>query len=246
MMKKIRFIFLIFLCSCISITEEIYLNSDGSGEYLVYADAISSTRDMMLGMMSSMYPDAPEDSLRQVIENQIWADMPDEVDSLIDFSSRVPDSVKNNPDSKKYLDKMEMFMKGNKAEGYLNSGMSYKFDAIADLEDFIDFMNRNQSATGGGMGMDLPSMNVKYSFDGNSFSRTTQMAEEVDLSDSTMMILNTMLEDSKSRLIIHLPKKVKKASKDQLVEKNGKDVIYEFDLLKVLNGEQKTDIKVDF
>lgn len=245
-MKKIRFIFLLVICSCVSITEEIYLNNDGSGEYLVYTDAISSTRSMMMGMMSSLYPDAPEDSLMQIIEDQIWADMPNEVDSLIDFSSRVPDSIKNDPDSQKHLDKMEMFMKGSKAKGYLNSGMSYKFEAIGELEDFFVFMNKNQSATSGGMGMDLPNMNVKYSFDGKSFSRTTIMADKVEMTDSTMMMLTAMLEDSKSRLIVHLPKKVKKASKDQLVEKKGKDVIYEFDLLKVINGEQTTDIKIDF
>ncbi|MEP1035014.1 hypothetical protein [Ekhidna sp.] len=245
-MKKIKFLILLLLCSCTSITEEIYLNNDGSGEYLVYTDVISSTRGMMMGMMSSIYPDASEDSLRQVIDAQIWADMPDEVDSLIDFSTRVPDSIKNDPDNQKYLERIEMFMRGSKEKGYLNSGMSYKFEAVNDLEDFLEFMNENQSATSGGMGMDLPNMQVKYSFDGKSFSRTTIIDKQIEMNDSTMMMLNTLLEGSKSRLIIHLPKNVKKASKDQLVEKQGKDVIYEFDLLKVLNGEQATDIKIDF
>lgn len=245
-MKKARFIILILLCSCTSITEEIYLNSDGSGEYLVYSDVIGSTSSMMFGMMSSIYPDASEDSLMQIIENQIWADMPNEVDSLIDFSSRVPDSIRNDPDKQKYLDKMEMFMRGSREKGYLNSGMSYKFDAVTDLEDFLEFMSDNQSATGEGMGMDLPNMRVRYSFDGNSFSRTTIMDEKREMSDSTMMMLQTMLADAKSRLVIHLPKKVKKASKEQLFKTEGKDAIYEFDLLKVINGEQTTDIKVDF
>lgn len=245
-MKKLRFFILILLCSCASITEEIYLNNDGSGEYLVYSDVISSTRTMMAGMMSSIYPDASEDSLMQIIDAQIWADMPDEIDSLIDFSTRVPDSIKNDPDKQKYLERIEMFMKGSRQEGYLNSGMSYKFETVSDLEDFLEFMNENQSATSGGMGMDMPNLKVKYSYDGNSFSRTTIMDDNLEMSDSTMMMLNTMLEGSKSRLIIHLPGKVKKASKNQLIEKNGKDVIYEFELLKVLNGEQSTDVKVEF
>ena len=245
-MKKARFLILLLLCSCASITEEIYLNSDGSGEYLVYSDVITGTRSMMMGMMTSIYPDASEDSLNQVIDAQLWADIPSEVDSLIDFSSRVPDSIRNDPDKQKYLDRMEMFMRGSREKGYLNSGMSYKFDAVEDLEDFLEFMSDNQSATENGMGMDLPNMRVRYSFDGKSFSRITVLDEDVALNDSTMMLLSSMLENSKSRLIIHLPKKVKSASKDQLVEKNDKDVIYEFDLLKVLKGEQKTDVKVDF
>ncbi len=245
-MKKIKFLILLVLCSCASITEEIYLNNDGSGEYLVYTDVISSTRGMMVGMMSSIYPDASEDSLMQIIDAQIWADMPDEVDSLIDYSSRVPDSIRNDPDKQKYLERMEMFMKGSKKEGFLNSGMSYRFSSVAELEDFLGFMSENQSATGGGMGMDLPNVNVRYSYDGTSFSRSTIMDEVLDMNDSTMTMLNTLLEGSKSRLIIHLPRKVKKATNGQLVEKKGKDVIYEFDLIKVLNGEQSTDVKIEF
>lgn len=245
-MKKIKFLILLLLFSCASVTEEIYLNNDGSGEYLVYTDVISSTRGMMLGMMSSIYPDASADSLRQIIDDQIWADMSDEVDSLIDFSTRVPDSIKNDPDKQKYLERMEMFMKGSKKDGFLNSGMSYRFQAVAELEDFVEFMNENQSATSGGMGMDLPNMKVKYSFDGKSFSRTTVMDEAIEMNDSTMMMLSTMLEGAKSRLIIHLPREVKMASKSQLFEQSGKDVVYEFDLLKVINGEQSTDIKIDF
>lgn len=245
-MKKLKIFILILICSCTSVTEEIYLNKDGSGEYLVYSDVIASTRGMMLGMMSSIYPDASEDSLKQIIDDKIWADMPSEVDSLIDYSERVPDSIKNDPDKMKYLQNMKMFMKGSRAEGFINTGMSYKFDEVSQLEDFLAFMNENQSATGGGMGADIPNMQVKYSFDGKSFSRTTVIAEKVEMDDSTQMALNTMLEGATSRLIIHFPKKVKKASTDQLVEKNGKDVIYEFDLLKVLNGEQSSDVTINF
>lgn len=245
-MKSIRFFILLLVCSCASVTEEIYLNNDGSGEYLVYTDMVKSTRDMMMGMMTGIYPDASEDSLRRIIDVQIWADMPDEVDSLIDFSQRVPDSIKNDPDKQKYIDNMEMFMRGSKEKGYLNSGMSYKFNAVEDLEDFLAFMNDNQAATTGGMGMELPNMQVKYSFDNKSFSRITLMDEQIEMSDSTRVMLNTMLDGAKSRLIIHLPKKVKKASKNQLIEKNGNDVTYEFDLLKVLNGEQTTNVKIDY
>ncbi len=245
-MKKIRFIFLIFIfSSCASITEEIYLNKDGSGEYIIYSDVISTTRGMMMGMISSLYPDASEDSLQQIIDDQIWADFPAEVDSLIDYSSRVPDSIKNNPDNKKYLDNTKMFMRGSREKGYINSGLSYKFDEISALEDFLKFLNENGSASGE-MGMDVPNLNVKYTFDGNTFSRTTKMDELMEMSDSTRMMLNLMLEGSKSRLIVHLPRKAKKVSQDQLVSRDGKDVTYEFELLRLISGEQSSDVKIEF
>ncbi|MEQ9007508.1 MAG: hypothetical protein RLP12_06470, partial [Ekhidna sp.] len=205
--KGIYAIILLLLCSCANITEEIYLNADGSGKYLVYTDAVSSTRNMMMGMMSSIYPDASEDSLMQVVDAQLWEQFPAEVDSIIDFSSRVPDSIKNDPAKKKYLDNIEMFMKGSRAKGYLNSGIRYTFSNIDELQGFNDFMSENQEATGGQMNMDLPQMDVKYSFDGNSFSRTAVMNENIEMNDSTMLVLGSLLEGAKSRLIIHLPSK---------------------------------------
>ncbi|MEQ6167555.1 hypothetical protein AAOE16_10195 [Ekhidna sp. MALMAid0563] len=234
------------LFSCANITEEIYLNADGSGQYLVYTDAVSTTRTMMMGMMSSIYPDASEDSLMQVVDAQLWEQFPAEVDSIIDFSSRVPDSIKNDPAKKKYLDNMEMFMKGSRAEGYLNSGMRYNFNSVEELQGFNDFMSENQNATSGQMQMDLPQMEVSYSYDGSTFSRTANMGDSFEMSDSTMMVLGSLLQESKSRLILHLPRKAKDVSTDQLVEKTGKDVTYEFDLIKVMTGEQSTDIKVEF
>ncbi|WP_370089339.1 hypothetical protein [Ekhidna sp.] len=245
-MKKLSVVFFLTFFSCASITEEIYLNADGSGEYLVYSDVISSTQSMMMGMMSGMYPDASEDSLRQIVDEQIWAEFPAEIDSIIDFSGRVPDSIKNDPAKKKYLDKMEMFMKGSKAERYLNSGMRFSFRSIEDLQGFQDFMNENQTATSGGMGMEMPSVNVKYSFDANSFSRVSDMEIKMDENDSSMLVLGELLKGSKSRLILHLPRKVKSVSKGLVVDQSGKDVIFEFDLIKVLNGEQSTDVKVEF
>lgn len=237
---------LALLTSCANVTEEIFLNEDGSGEYLVYTDVVVSTRSMMMGMMSSIYPDASEDSLMQVIDNQIWEQFAIEVDSIMDFSSQVPDSIRNDPEAMKFIERAEMFMKGSKAEGYLNSGMRYQFSSVENLQAFNDFLSENQNSGEGQMKMDLPQMNVKYSFDGKKFTRSTMMDVDAMASDSTMMVLGSMLAESKSRLIVHLPRKAKKASKDQLVSKDGKDVIYEFELVKVLSGEQNTEIEIDF
>ncbi|WP_420316342.1 hypothetical protein [Ekhidna sp.] len=246
LIEKTWVVFVLFITSCANITEEIYLNADGSGKYMVYTDAIESTRSMMMGMMSSIYPDASEDSLRQVVEAQIWEQFPLEVDSIIDFSSRVPDSIKNDPDKRKYLDKMEMFMKGGKQDGYINSGMRFSFSSVDELQAFNDFLSENQGASGDAMKMDLPQMKVQYTFDGSSFARTSKINADVKMTDSTMMVIGSLIEESKTILILHLPRKAKKVSKDQLVGKVGKDVTYEFELIKVFMGTQSSDIKVEF
>ena len=56
-MKKLHHIFIVLILasSCGSVLqEEIYLNKDGSGEYLMYTDLIGAMRDMMSGMMGEM------------------------------------------------------------------------------------------------------------------------------------------------------------------------------------------------
>ena len=233
-------------CSCANITEEIYLNEDGSGQYMVYTDVVSSTRSMMMGMMSSIYPDASQDSLFQVIDAQLWEQFPTEVDSIIDLSSQVPDSIKNDPMSMKYIEKAEMFMKGKRSDGYLNSGMRFNFSSVQELQEFNDFLSENQNNGGGQLNMDLPQMKVNYSFDGKTFSRTAKMDESQTLTDSTKMVLGSLLMESKTRLIIHLPRKATNVSQNQLVGQKGKDVTYEFELIKVLAGEQSSDVKVEF
>ena len=244
--KKATVVIFAAFCSCANITEEIYLNEDGSGQYMVYTDVVSSTRSMMMGMMNSIYPDASEDSLMQVIDAQLWGQFPAEVDSIIDFSSQVPDSIKNDPMAMKYMEKAEMFMKGKKEDGYLNSGMRFNFSSVEELQEFNDFLSENQGSGGAQMNMDLPQMKVNYTFDGKTFSRTARMDESKTLTDSTKMVLGSLLMESKSRLIIHLPRKAKNVSSNQLVGQEGKDVIYEFELIKVLAGEQSTDVKVEF
>lgn len=238
--------FILLTCvSCFSIKEEIYLNSDGSGKYLVYTDMIAGSRDMMLGMMSSMNPDADQDSLMKVVEDQLWQQYPSEIDSILDFSDKIPDSIKNDPDKQKYLERMEMFMEGGREKGYVNSGIRFTFNSMDDLEELMDLLD--QSSRAGSGEMPMPSTKVKYAFDKKSFSRTAIIEDEkVEMNDSTMMALSAMLENSSWQLIVHLPKKVKKASSDQLVKNEGKDVIYEYDLLKIISGEQSMSMKVDF
>ena len=234
------------LCAgCFSIKEEIYLNSDGSGEYWIYTDLIGGSRNMMVTMMTSLNPEADEDSLLQVIEDQLWQEYPAEVDSILDISDKVPDSIRNDPEKRKYLERMEMFMEGSKAKGYLNSGMRFSFNGMDDLEAFMELLDQSSKSSTGGPPM--PATQIEYGFEKNSFSRTAildTMDEALD--DSTMMVLEGMLKESSWQLIVHLPKKAKKASKEQLLSKEGKIVIYEYDLLKIVSGEQSMDMKIEF
>ncbi len=244
--RPLAFLILSFLCAgCFSIKEEIYLNRDGGGEYLVYTDMIGGSRDMMMSMMTSLNPDADEDSLFQVIEEQLWREYPAEVDSVLDISDKVPDSIRNDPEKRKYLDRMEMFMKGSRKEGYLNSGLRFSFSGMEELESFMKILDEGSKSSSGDA--QLPTTQFDHEFSKNSFSRQAVWdPTDEALEDSTMMALDAMLKESSWQLIVHLPKKVKAASKEQLVSKDGKTVTYEYDFMKIISGEQSMAIKVEF
>jgi hypothetical protein len=139
-----------------------------------------------------------------------------------------------------------MFMQGSREEGYLNSGMRYSFSSVEELQAFTDFLNDNQEMASGPAKIKVPRMLVKYSFDGNSFSRTSTMDVKMEVSDSSLLVLADLLKGSKARLILHLPREVKSTSKGLQVQASGDEVVYEFEMDKVLKGELSTDIKVTF
>lgn len=244
--SPIKFIVILLLsASCFSIKEEIFLNADGSGKYLVYTDMIGGSRNMMIGMMQSMNPEADTDSLMRAIDDQLWQEYPSVVDSIIDFSDKVPDSIKNDPDKQQFLERMEIFMEGSREKGYMNSGLRFSFKSMDDLEALMKLLDESSKNSAGGPPM--PSTQIDYSFDKNSFSRKALLdAEDEMINDSSIMAMSAMLKESSWRLIVHLPEKAKKASKEQLVSKDGKDVIYEYDLLKIISGEQTMDMKIEF
>ena len=238
--------FLLLACTgCFSVKEEIYLNADGSGKYMMYTDMIEGSRQMMVSMMASMDPDADVDSLLQAMEDQLWQEYPNVVDSVIDFSDKVPDSIRNDPEKQKYLDRVEMFMEGSRAKGYMNSGMRFSFESMDDLENLMQLLDETSKNSAGSPS--IPSTQVDYTFDKKSFSRTASFAAEDDaLNDSTVMALGAILKESSWQLIVHLPKNVKKASSEQLLSVEGKDVIYQYDLIKIVTGERSMDMKIDF
>lgn len=212
---------------------------------MVNTDMIAGSRNMMMEMMTSINPEADTDSLLKVIEDQLWQEYPSRVDSIIDFSDKVPDSIKNDPAKQKYLERMQMFMEGGREKGYMNSGMRFNFKSMDDLEDLMKLLDESSKNSAGGPPM--PSTQINYMLDKNSFSRKASLNTEGEMmNDSTVMALSAMFKESSWQLIVHLPKKAKKASTAQLVSKEGKDVVYEYDLLKLINGEQSMDMKIEF
>ena len=246
----------LFTQGCSNLTEEITINADGSGEYKAYTDMIPGMREMSMKMMTMFSQmDTTQtinmDSLKMVVEAKVWEEFPNEVDSLIDFSSQIPDSIKNNPEYAPFVKKAQGYMQGGKEKGYLNMGVRYPFDNFTDLGAFHKFTDKNKSVAGGGRQANALSpladmkTEVSYSWVKNKITRTTKVIDRPEIDHETMAMLLMMIpKDAKVKTIIHLPKPVKSATGDNLSKAEGKMVIFEHPLIGLFSGEANTDFEI--
>lgn len=240
--------------SCGTITEEISINEDGSGEYKAYSDLIPSMKKMTLGMVKmfaetdSVKKNMSEEELLKSLEDEIWKDFPDEVDSTFTNDDMVPDSIKNDPAKKKILDKMVGFMQGGKSKGYMNVGISYKFSDFKDLEEFLKILETSQKKKSG-LNENMADFaraetEVDYTFSKGKFSRKTKILNKPDIEESQMSMIQMMMGDSKIKTIIHLPKNVKKVKGDNIIENKGKTVVFEHSLMDMVMGKSNSDFEI--
>ena len=248
------FIIAIFLQSCDNMTEEIYLNEDGSGEYMMYSDMIPSMEKMAIEM-ARMFQDMDstgeiknmtDKELAEMMSEEIWSDFPEEIDSIIDITQELPDSVRDNPQKMAIIEKATMFMKGGKSKGYLNTGVKYPFQNLDDLDAFSEMMQQqNSNDQLPQMGVDVGKMKVDYSFANNTFSRTSTYTKppQIDMDEEQEELLKKMLGGN-VKTIIHLPKKIKKITGDNLKEKEAKTVIFEYNLFDSALGKVNSDFSI--
>ena len=240
------------LFSCDNITEEIYLNEDGTGEYIVYSDMIPAIRNMAI-RMSTMFADDSasinQDSLMMAVEESIWEDFPEEVDSVFDYSSTVPDSIKSDPKHLKILEKTQGFMKGGKSKGYVNTGARLTFDDLSELEDFFDLMQESQNKSqdeGDPFSGKYTQSKVAYQLANNVFSRKTTIIKKPDLTKVEVAMMVMFMPEGKFRTIVHLPKNAKSVTGDHLAEIKGNQAIFEYGVSETMTAEVNTDFEIIF
>lgn len=240
-----------FLTSCKQLTEEIYINEDGSGEYLLYTDAVGTMRNSMIEMDKLFTPDSiraneTEDEKMVRIEERIWQDFPEQVDSIMDVSERT-DTTEMTAESKEMMRRTIMFMKGGRAEGYVNMGLKYNFLSMDDLDNFIQEMADNQKNNPQTQGMFSDEMMAESEMDfimsKKKFSRKHTIVKKPTLSDPQLTMMETMMS-GKVKTIVHLPRKVKKVKGAHFVSQDGKTVTFEYDLLDYIKGDLIADFEI--
>lgn len=229
-------------------TEEIYLNNDGSGEYKVYTNMIPGMVQMMtvFAAMDTTFQGSPED-LAAMVEEKIWEDFPAEVDSIMDTSNqKIPDEIKDDPEKLAMLGKIENFMKGSKAKGYMNAGMRFKFADMDELNKFMVLARDSQT----GRDKELSNMNnveteTDFTYKKRCLKRVmTYTVNESEEEEEGLGNAKEMFGDAKLVTIVHLPKNVKSVKGNGMTVKNDKKVIFEYNLLDVSEGKVDTDFEI--
>ncbi len=258
------------LNACDNMTEEITLNEDGSGTYEVYTDMVAGLKSSsaLMSMMGSAMQEADSTfagdeaavDFKKELEDKFWKDFGDEpVDSLMNFlqmmknenNGTLPDSIKNDPAKLALFENMNIHVWGSRDKDILNTGMLFNFKNLNEIDDMFDAMEQNKSSQGA-MGMNpmamsgLDGMNPEtdYKFGKKVFSRKTTMNIAKEMNEEDMAFMKMMFPNAKSRTIVHLPKKAKKIKGDHMVSKDGKTVIFEYDLMDMMTGKANTDFEI--
>lgn len=242
----------LFLTSCGSIEEEITIAKNGSGEYTLKTDMMPSMVNMTVKFAKAFAKDSTvinEDSLTQAITAKMWSKFGGKVDSVIDYSDRIPDSLKDDPQTKKIMKNMQGFMRGTEKEGPLYMGMTYSFKEQSEFNEFMDYLSKRNAESGKSPAMSMfNSKNSKSSiqFDGKTLKRTTvfiesETEEEQKEDDNS---LNELFAGATYKTTVTLPKKIVSAKGEGLVSYNGKVAIFEYPFMKLLSGEQNTDFEI--
>ena len=242
---------LTFLTSCSEMTEEIFVNEDGSGEYLIYTDMLGTMRNTMIQMDEMMTPDSirnneTEEEKLARIEERIWQDFPESVDSVMDISDRV-DPEELSAESKALMEKTIMFMKGGKEEGQIKMGLKFNFADLNDLNNFLVEMAENQKKNPQSQGMfaggEPGDSKMEFEMSKKKFSRAHTILKKPEIPSEQLAMVQMMMK-GKIRTIVHLPKKVKKVKGDHFVSKDGKTVVFEYDLMDYVKGDLEGDFEI--
>ena len=242
------------MTSCQNLTEEITIELDGSGKYQLYSDAIPSMLTVMTTMDSMMaIPDSTGKIVRKSqaeIEEQIWKDFPESIDSTLDIMSELPDSIKNDPEKMAMLEKTRVYMTGGRTKGYMNVGMAYNYDDLEELKVFNGFLSnvlKEGSNSGSPLGrLEEPEMTSDFIYSDKGFKRIFEVQKKVTFNEQEEGMLQMFVGQGTLTTIVYLPKEAKDVKGDYLKSIKGKTVTFEYPMQKYMRGDIDCSFEVLF
>jgi len=240
---------LVLLCSCGDIVEEIHINEDGSGSYDVSFDMaegmVGMMREMTIAMSGKEEKDLDLDSLDTAINEKIWEDFPAELDSVIDMSDRIPDSIRQDEKYTHFIEHSKMYMRGAKAKKEMRMGVDYQFKDDKDLNEYFRYLGKLDSQQGGQKGGEglggnpLASSDCEYIFSSKSFKRISPAQNLIKGEKKEMKeFFEKMYGKSTYTTVVHLPRDIAKVKGKGVKQKSARTVVFEYPLMDIMAGKE--------
>ena len=238
---------IVLATSCVSIIEELTLNSDGSGTYTYKIDMSALIESGVMGQARQMSEDVPEDALE--VDTVMGAyDMLKENGTLADM---------DEPD---FWKKVRLVSIISESRGIGEISFILDFDDISEVGYFSQNLGKllESDETAGmlsSMGLTNSGMVTPIAYKKGLFgSSLTRKSEDSEVNEMAEMLeedggemVKMMLSGAEYITIYNLPGEVKKVSHDDAkVSNGGKTVTISADLLDQMEGKADLSTTIKF
>lgn len=239
-MKKFKSLFLFisttFLLTSCMFTEEIYINNDGSGNYVFKID--------MSEMMKSMGEMSPKDSLK---ESKV-------LDTIVFFK----DILEKHKDSIATLDKddkeiiealkdLKLHMQVDEEKGKMLLDFQMDFNDISELKNMEQKIAKAQALNEKKKKKkSMPSnSDVSYSFKGKTFSRNVTLKDVSEEQLNEIKEASSFLEGGLYKIIYHFESEIKSVSfKGAQLSDDKKTMTIEIPMDSIIKNQKLLDFEV--
>ncbi|GJM35423.1 MAG: hypothetical protein DHS20C18_44240 [Saprospiraceae bacterium] len=229
---------MLILTSCIDMVEELYLNKDGSGKYIMKFDMSGMfSNPFMMGMM--------EETMKKELKLDENENL--EKDSIMYYKD-LPGAARLSPDEKAMLGNANIHMQMSQEKKQMVASTELAFKSFEELEKIRTLIKKisEEDGQGGLTGGSSPfASDAIFKLDKRTLTRMPNVQESDLFEGEQMDMVKMFLEGATMTSIYHLPGKVKKTTiKDAKVE--GKTVTVIADLLDLVDKKTTLDGNILF
>ena len=241
--KLLSFCFVLATLTSCTLTENIYVNDNGTGKFSVDMDGSS----LMAMAGDQLGPDAKKNIDSTFTFKQLFEEKKDSIAKL-------------SPEAQKELKKLENFVvntKMNSEKKEFLMTISTDFKNVNELQDALQSLSALQRLEGGasaatpfGKGLGDNNSKLTYTYDGKKFTRKAvidkqKVAEKAK--DSTADMSKMIFASSNYIIKYHFPKKIKKVSNpNALFSEDRKSITIQYPFTDYMENPDKLNFDVEF
>lgn len=242
--KLLSFLFLIATLTSCTLTENIYINDNGTGKFSIDMDG---------------------SSLIAMAGDQMGADAKKNIDTTFTFKQlfeeRKDSIAKLSPEAQKELKKMENFVvntKMNAENKVFLMTLSTDFKNVNELQDALQAMSTLQKLESGGGNPSTPfsgglgdnNSKLSYTYDGKKFTRKAVIDQQklaAKVKDSSAEMSKMIFASSNYIIKYHFPKRIKKVSNPSaLFSEDRKTITIQYPFTDYMENPDKLNFEVEF